>query len=120
MLNPFRSPLLSRLALLLLILLPMAATCQIFDVRDLNAGDIESLDRRRTVVILQGGILEEHGPFLPIYSDGWMNEFMTKQLADVLVARPGWKVLIFPVVPLGSGGANELGGKRTFPGTFAV
>jgi creatinine amidohydrolase len=28
--------------------------------------------------------------------------------------------LIFPVVPLGSGGANELAGKRSFPGTFAV
>ena len=67
----------------------MVGTSQIFDVRDLNAAQIESMDRQRTVVILQGGILEEHGPFLPIYSDGWMNEFMTRQLADALVARPG-------------------------------
>jgi creatinine amidohydrolase/Fe(II)-dependent formamide hydrolase-like protein len=101
-------------------LLPMVGASQILDVRDLTAVQIASLDRQRTAVILQGGILEEHGPYLPIYSDGWMNEYMTRQLADALVARPGWKVLIFPVLPLGSGGANELAGKRSFAGTFAV
>jgi creatinine amidohydrolase/Fe(II)-dependent formamide hydrolase-like protein len=95
-------------------------TGQVFDVRDLNVSQIRSLDRDKTVVILQGGILEEHGPYLPIYSDGWMNEFMTRRLAEALVARAGWKVLVFPVIPLGSGGANDLAGKRSFPGTFAV
>lgn len=118
--SSFRSPVVCRFVVTLSLLLPMIATSQILDVRDLSATQIESLDRQRTVVILQGGILEEHGPFLPVYSDGWMNEFMTKQLAEALVARPGWKVVIFPVVPLGSGGANELAGKRSFAGTFAV
>src|SRR4051812_8129334 len=118
--NPITSPRLPRLGPLFLILLPMVGVSQILDIRDLTAVQIASLDRQRTAVILQGGILEEHGPYLPIYSDGWMNEYMTRQLADALVARPGWKVLIFPVVPLGSGGANELAGKRSFPGTFAV
>ena len=120
MLNLCRLSLLSRCGLFLILMLPSVGAGQILDVRDLNTAQIEKLDRQRTVVILQGGILEEHGPFLPIYSDGWMNEYLTKQLADALVARPGWTVLIFPVVPLGSGGANELAGKRSFAGTFAV
>ncbi len=34
--------------------------------------------------------------------------------------RPGWKVLVFPVIPLGAGGANEIGRRYSFPGTFAV
>ncbi|MCL5745736.1 MAG: creatininase family protein, partial [Acidobacteria bacterium] len=42
------------------------------------------------------------------------------ELAEAIVARPGWKVLVFPAIPLGSGGANEIGRKYSFPGTFAV
>ena len=109
-----------RLALCLLFAGRMVAICQILDVRDLNVDDIRSLDRQRTAVILQGGILEEHGPHLPLYSDGWLNEYLTGQLVEAIVARPGWKVLVFPVIPLGSGGANEIGRKYSFPGTFAV
>ncbi|MCL5745737.1 MAG: hypothetical protein M1541_17735 [Acidobacteria bacterium] len=42
------------------------AFCQILDVRDLNVDDIRSLDWQRTAVIVPGGILEEHGPYLPV------------------------------------------------------
>ena len=40
--------------------------------------------------------------------------------ADAIVARPGWTAVMFPPIPLGSGGANEIGGKYRFPGTYAV
>jgi hypothetical protein len=60
-----------RIALWVLAALPAPALCQMLDVRDLNVSDIRSLDRQRTVVILQGGILKQHGPYLPIYTDGW-------------------------------------------------
>ncbi len=109
-----------RIALSVLAVLPSIAACQVLDVRDLNVSDIRSLDRQRTVVILQGGILEQHGPYLPIYTDGWGTEYLTKELAEAIVARAGWKVVVFPVIPLGSGGANEVGRKYTFPGTYAV
>src|SRR5205807_2047509 len=118
MVNAFRSQLLSPFGLSIVALIPMVGMSQILDVRELNVEQIRSFDRQRTVVILQGGILEEHGPYLPIYSDGWLNEFMGRRLAEAIVARPGWKVLMFPVIPLGSGGANELAGKHSFPGTF--
>ena len=36
------------------------------------------------------------------------------------MAWPGWAVLIFPTIPLGTGGANEIGRKHVFPGTYAV
>lgn len=112
----FRLP----LALCVLFAFGTMAVCQILDVRDLNAEGIRSLDRQRTAVVLPGGILEEHGPYLPLYTDGWMTEYLTRELAQAIVARPGWKALVFPVIPLGSGGANEIGRKYSFPGTFAI
>jgi creatinine amidohydrolase/Fe(II)-dependent formamide hydrolase-like protein len=71
-------------------------------------------------VLLPGGIIEQHGPYLPAFADGYMNERMTQEIANAIVERPGWKVLIFPLIPLGAGGANEIGLKYVFDGTYAV
>jgi creatinine amidohydrolase/Fe(II)-dependent formamide hydrolase-like protein len=97
-----------------------AATAQVRDVREMNTEQIRALDRVKTAVILPGGILEEHGPHLPSYADGYAGERLARDLADAIVARPGWTALMFPPIPLGSGGANEIGGKYSFPGTYAV
>ncbi|HET8677666.1 MAG TPA: creatininase family protein, partial [Blastocatellia bacterium] len=50
----------------------------------------------------------------------YFNEWVTQRLAEAIVARPGWNVVIFPTIPLGVGGANEIGRKHVFPGTYAV
>src|SRR5215213_2748417 len=97
-----------------------AAQAQILRLAELNTREIAALDRSRTVVILTGGIMEEHGPYLPSFSDGYVNEFATQRLAEAIVARPGWRVLLFPMIPLGTGGANVLGGKQVFPGSYTV
>jgi len=100
--------------------LPAAAAAQVLDVRELNTEQIRTLDRARTAVILTGGILEQHGPYLPSYTDGYWNERMSRDLAEAIAARPGWTALVFPVIPLGEGGANMIGGKHSFPGSFNV
>jgi creatinine amidohydrolase len=103
------------------LLLPCAtATAQVYRVAQMNADQIRALDKQKTVVILTGGILEEHGPHLPSFTDGYSNEWLTQKLAEAIVARPGYTVLIFPTIPLGIGGANEIGGKYVFPGTYSV
>jgi creatinine amidohydrolase/Fe(II)-dependent formamide hydrolase-like protein len=71
-------------------------------------------------VILPGGVLEEHGPYLPAFTDGYLNERWAREIADAVAARPGWTALVFPMLPLGVGGANELGGRMSFPGSFGV
>jgi creatinine amidohydrolase/Fe(II)-dependent formamide hydrolase-like protein len=86
----------------------------------MNTEQIRALDRQRTVVILLGGILEQHGPYLPSFTDGYRNERLSQDLAEAIVGRPGWSVLVFPLIPLGVGGANEIGGKYSFSGTYAV
>lgn len=98
----------------------VSASAQIHRVAEMNTEQIRALDRDKTVVLLSGGILEEHGPYLPSFSDGYVSERVTEAVAEAIVARPGWKVLTFPVIPLGVGAANEIGGKYSFDGSYTV
>lgn len=98
----------------------LAANAQIYRAAQMNTEQIRSLDRQKTVVILTGGILEEHGPHLPSFTDGYSNEWLAQRLAEAIVERTGRPVLMFPTIPLGHEGANEIGGKHVFPGTYSV
>jgi creatinine amidohydrolase/Fe(II)-dependent formamide hydrolase-like protein len=103
------------------LLLGRSLAAQVLQVSDLNTRQILALDRAHTVVILQGGMLEEHGPYLPAFTDGILSARLTTELADGIVRqRPGWTVLVFPPVSFGSSGSNEIGHQYSFPGTYAV
>jgi creatinine amidohydrolase/Fe(II)-dependent formamide hydrolase-like protein len=78
------------------------------------------LDLQKTVVLIPGGILEEHGPYLPSYTDGYADDAYTRELAKAIVARPGWTAVLFPQIPLGNDPANTIGGKTVFPGSYPV
>jgi len=93
---------------------------QILDLRQLTADELRKLPPERTAVVIPGGILEEHGPYLPSYTDGYVNEYLAARLAEAIVARPGWVVLMFPPIPLGAGGFNQVGLKQAFPGTYHI
>lgn len=97
-----------------------AAHAQIVDMRELNTEQIRALNLQKTVVLMPGGILEQHGPYLPSYTDGYTNEYASGEIAKAVVAREGWTVLMFPPIPLGVGGANDLGLKSQFPGTIHI
>lgn len=98
-----------------------STVAQVVRVVEMKTGEIRALDRSKTVVLLPGGILEEHGPYLPAYTDGVLSERLTQELAQAIVAgKPGWKALVFPQIALGASGSNELGGHFVFPGTYAV
>lgn len=104
-----------------LLSLAMPAAAQIVRIGDLNAAQIRALDRSKTVVILTGGMLEEHGPYLPAYTDGILSDRLTQEIAQSVAAKePGWTVLLFPQIPFGSTGSNEIGGQFSFPGTYVV
>jgi creatinine amidohydrolase/Fe(II)-dependent formamide hydrolase-like protein len=42
-----------------------SANAQIHRLEELSTDRIAALDRSHTVVLMPGGILEEHGPYLP-------------------------------------------------------
>ena len=97
------------------------AAAQILRLTDLSAAQLRALDRSKTVVLLTGGMLEEHGPYLPAYTDGILSDRLTQEIArSVIAKKPGWTVLLFPQIPFGSTGSNEIGGQFVFPGTYAV
>ncbi len=111
-----------RIALILPVFLATPADLpgQIYRLADMNTEHIRALDRARTVIIMPGGVLEEHGPYLPSYTDGYYNQSLTADLAAAIVKRPGWTVVLFPEIPLGVHGANAIGFKPVFPGTYSV
>ncbi len=98
----------------------VAASGQALRAIEMTSNDFAKLDRSRTAIIVPGGILEEHGPYLPIFSDGFLNERLTDSLAKSIASRSGWKVVVFPLIPLGNSGANDIGGRFSFPGTYTV
>jgi len=108
------------LLIVALFLFQSAATAQIYRIAEMNTEQIRRLNRDKTVVLLPGGILEQHGPYLPSFTDGYWNERLTTDLAKSIATKPGWSVIIFPTIPLGNSGANDIGGKYSFPGTYAV
>jgi creatinine amidohydrolase/Fe(II)-dependent formamide hydrolase-like protein len=101
---------------------PLFGSCsaQIYQLAEMNTEQIKALHRERTVILLPGGILEEHGPYLPAYTDGYAIEALTRDLAQAISMQPGWAAVIFPQIPLGHNGANAIGSKYSFPGTYTV
>ncbi|HEU4560037.1 MAG TPA: creatininase family protein [Longimicrobium sp.] len=91
----------------------------VVEVARANQEQIARLDRAKTVVLLVGSILEEHGPHFPVWSDGVRNEAMADSVTRVVLAR-GWSVLRFPVIPLGAHPFNEAAGRPVFRGSFPV
>jgi creatinine amidohydrolase/Fe(II)-dependent formamide hydrolase-like protein len=97
------------------------APTRVLRVGDLNTSQIRALDRAKTVVFLQGGMLEEHGPYLPAFTDGILSERLLQHVAAGVVAgEPGWTALLFPPIGVGASGYNEIGKQFVFPGTYAV
>jgi creatinine amidohydrolase/Fe(II)-dependent formamide hydrolase-like protein len=93
---------------------------QILRIADMNTQQIRALDLAKTVILIPGDIVEEHGPCLPSFTDGFIDDARTDELAKAFVARPGWTVVVFPQIPLGSQPINRLGDKATFPGSYPV
>ena len=44
---------------------------QVVRIAEMNTRQIRALNLQKTVVLIPGGILEEHGPYLPSYTDGY-------------------------------------------------
>lgn len=107
--------------LLLIQVCVAACAAQVLDLTQLNAAQIQQLDREKTVVILPGGMIEEHGPYLPAYTDGILSQQLTKEVSSAIAAaKPDWKVLVFPQLAVGTSGSNEIGNRFSFAGTYAV
>jgi hypothetical protein len=64
------------------------SSAQIRQLAEMGTEQIRKLGRAHTVILLPGGILEEHGPYLPSYTDGYAIEALTQELARGIAVRP--------------------------------
>jgi creatinine amidohydrolase len=93
---------------------------QVLRAETLTTKEFEGIDRSRTAVIIPGGILEEHGPYLPAGSDIHQARWLADALARRIAARPGWAALVLPMMPLGHSGANDIARQWIYPGTITI
>lgn len=93
---------------------------QVLSVSELSSRDLQELDRERTVVMIPGGIFEQHGPYLPSFTDGYLNEWLARRTAEAIVAERELTVLMFPTIPLGVGSPEDFGGLSPFSGSYAL
>jgi creatinine amidohydrolase/Fe(II)-dependent formamide hydrolase-like protein len=104
-----------------LLLSSTAAHAQVLRLAEMNTAQIRALDRSKTVVFLTGGMIEEHGPYLPAFTDGILSERLTAELLKAFSdKKPGWTALVLPAIGIGASGYNEFGGHYVFPGTYAI
>jgi creatinine amidohydrolase len=90
-------------------------------IGELTWTDIDALDREKTLFLLTVGMLEEHGPHLPIAADTFGVEHEAERVAARLTeALPDWNVVVMPTVHYGSSGANQVGDVAIHPGTYGV
>ena len=94
---------------------------RIYKLEELNWPQIDALDREQTLFILTIGMLEEHGPHLPIGADTFGVTFEATGVAQrVSRVLPRWNVVMMPPINYGHGGANLIGGHVVHPGTYGI
>lgn len=96
------------------------AHAQVLRVDSLTTTEFAALDRSRTAVVIPGGILEEHGPYLPSGSDMRQAQWLADALARRIAARPGWTALMLPMLPFGHSGANDITRQWIYPGSVTI
>ena len=98
-----------------------AARDNVRAIGELTWREIDALDRARTLFLLTVGMLEEHGPHLPIAADTIGVEFEVGEVAARLAhALPDWTIVRMPTINYGSSGVNQVGNVAVHPGTYAI
>jgi len=94
---------------------------RVVSLETLTATELDALDRQATLFVITFGNLEEHGPYLPVGSDLLLAVGLRDRIVEgVRKQHPQRDVVLFPVVPLGEGGANDFAGQPDHVGTYAV
>jgi len=94
---------------------------KIYKLEELTWPQIDALDRQRTLFILPVGMIEEHGPHLPIGADTLAVTYEANGASRrVSRALPDWNVVMMPPINYGQSGANQLGDMLVHPGTYGI
>jgi creatinine amidohydrolase/Fe(II)-dependent formamide hydrolase-like protein len=98
-----------------------ALSSGVHKLEELTWPQIDAFDRRRTLFILPVGMIEQHGPHLPVGADTIGVTYEASGVSRrVSQSLPDWNIVMMPAVNYGQSGANQLGGMPTHPGTYAI
>jgi creatinine amidohydrolase/Fe(II)-dependent formamide hydrolase-like protein len=98
-----------------------SARSKIYKLEELTWPQIDALNRERTLFILPVGMLEQHGPHLPVAADTFGVTYEANGASRrVSRALPDWTVVMMPPINYGHSGANQLGDMPVHPGTYAI
>jgi creatinine amidohydrolase len=98
-----------------------AAGSKIYKLEELTCPQIDALDRDRTMFFLPVGMIEQHGPHLPVGADTLGVTYEASGAARRLSrALPDWAGVMMPPINYGRSGANQLGDLRVHTGTDAI
>jgi creatinine amidohydrolase/Fe(II)-dependent formamide hydrolase-like protein len=90
-------------------------------LEELTWPQIDAFDRLRTLFILPVGMIEQHGPHLPVGADTigvtYEASGVSRRVSRML---PDWNIVMMPAVNYGQSGANQLGDMPIHPGTYAI
>ncbi|MEO6391784.1 MAG: creatininase family protein [Pyrinomonadaceae bacterium] len=93
----------------------------IYKIEELTAPQIDALNRDQTIFILPIGMLEQHGPHLPIGSDSFGVSYSVAEVSRrVGKSLTDWTIILMPAINYGEGGANEIGNIQVHPGTYGI
>jgi creatinine amidohydrolase/Fe(II)-dependent formamide hydrolase-like protein len=80
---------------------------RVFRLEELSYTDVDKLDRDKSIFFLTFGNLEEHGPHLPLGTDYFSAIAMREGvISELHAAHPEHNFVVFPVLPVGEGGAG--------------
>jgi creatinine amidohydrolase len=97
------------------------AGSKVYKLQELTWPQIDALNRDRTMFILPVGMIEEHGPHLPVGADTLGVTYEANVAASrASQALPDWNVVMMPPINYGHSGANQLGDVPIHPGTYAI
>ena len=83
---------------------------KLYMLEELTWPQIDAFNRDRTLFILPVGMIEEHGPHLPVGADTLGVTYEANRAAtQVSRALPDWNVVMMPPINYGHSGANQLG-----------
>lgn len=92
-----------------LLIVSNIAAGQVFQLGELTKTQYQELDRDRTAILMPIGVIEEHGPYLPLLTDSYISEWLIDRVANAMVSRDGWTVVVMPSLPIGVGAPEDFG-----------
>ena len=97
------------------------ASGKVYAIGDMPWPEVDALGRDKTLFLLTVGMLEEHGPHLPVSSDTIAVEYEARLAAGRLSrALPDWNVVVMPTLNYGSSGVNQVGNIAIHAGTYGL